>query len=160
MKHRTPAVLLAAAALAAALATALPAAASTQAAHRIGAVKLCLANDGSECAKSQGSSPMQTYMNGYSTWTPNFVSNYVVFVNGSGNCAHGTDNNFVTVSSACGSGNTASQWFEEEIGGHLGYKNSAYGGIMYANCDGNGCTVVLAPQGTPGDWLVNAPFTS
>lgn len=143
------------------LSAAVPAMAATAApaAHHVpltGVYKLCLANDSTECAKSEGSSPMQTYVSGYSTWNPTILSNGdVIFVNGSGNCAHGNTSNFVVTSSSCGSGNTASQWKEVTVSGHLAFQNVAYGGIMYSAGDGNGSDVVLAPQGTPGDWVVS-----
>jgi hypothetical protein len=140
----------AAAALALATATAVPASSAAA-----GNSKLCLKNDSSECDQAQGTSnPMLTFHNGYTLWSVAFIGNYVMFTDGNGKCAHGTSNNLVEVSTACGPGNTASHWTEVTVNGHLAFMNVAYApGLLEANCDGNGCDVILAPQGTPGDWI-------
>lgn len=145
----------AAAAGPASAATGVPAISAVQHAPLIGEYKLCDKSDHTECATSEGvNAQMLTFTAGYSTFNPVESGAEIIWKNQTGNCVHGTDTGIVTVVSSCTFSNTASVWTEVSVNGTIGFKNVAYGGLIYATGDGNGQKLELAAQGTPGLFLI------
>lgn len=145
--------------------TTAPAAVSAPAARTvplIGAYKLCLRSDHTECLTSEGTNvQMKIFQAGYSTFNADIQSNGdVIFVNQTGNCVHGTDTGTVTVSSSCSSSNTASEWVEVTQNGTLEFQNAAYVGLISTKGDGSGDNVFLQAQGTSGAWFVTDLLTA
>jgi hypothetical protein len=120
----------------------------------IGALKIVLRADLGLGATSEGVNSVMLDTTAYSTFNQLTLTNgNFIYRNQSGNCVHGTDTNTVTISTACGSGNTASQWNTVSNGGANVLKNVAYGKYMYSdsgNCNQANVDAVLAPLGTSG----------